>query len=92
MVYQLFFMFSDASVELVYQAVNRRVHVVFGGVCVNRTTIYIDGGFCFVSELFDGENAANIRNNIEMALYLFDFCFDVASQGIGYFDVMTRNT
>jgi len=88
MIDQLFFVFSYSSIQFVYQSIDRRVHVFFDGVCVNRTTIHVDCGFSLMPKLFDSKYTVNVRYKIKMSLYFLDSCLDIAPQGLGYFNVM----
>jgi hypothetical protein len=85
---KLLFIFSYPPIEYVDQAIDCRVHVFFGVISVNRTTIYLYGRFSFVPEFLDSKNTVYVRHKIEMALDLFNFGFDVTPQGFGYLDVM----
>ncbi len=59
MVDQLFLVLSDLPIELVHEAVDGRVHVLVGGFGEDRTTVYINFRFCFVSELFHRQYAVD---------------------------------
>lgn len=57
---QFFFVLSDSSIQFVYQAINRGVHIFLDLFRVNRTTIYVYRGFGFVLQFFDCENTVDI--------------------------------
>ena len=88
MVYQSFFVFSDSSIEFVYQTINRGIHIFLNGIGVNRVAIHIDGSLRLMPELFDCKDAVYVRYKIKMPFYFFDFALYISAQRIGYFDVM----
>ena len=64
---------SSLSTKTVY----RGIHVFFGRVGVDFTTIDTDRGFRLVSKFLDGEDAMRVDNQIEMTRYLVQLGCDV---------------
>lgn len=88
MIDRLLFVFSHSSLDLVHKTINRGVHVFFGMIGVDRTTIYTNGCLGFMPELFYGQDTLNIRNQVKVAGSLLQLGFDVPSKRISNFDVM----
>jgi hypothetical protein len=65
---QLFLVFLDLSTEFVNQRIDRGVHVAFDGIGMNRAAREVNGCLRFVFELFDGENAMDVGQVIEVTL------------------------
>jgi hypothetical protein len=53
---EFFFVFSDSSFNFVHETIDRGVHVLFGVVSVDRTTIHMNCCLSFVTEFFNGQN------------------------------------
>ena len=88
MINEFFFVFSYSPFEFVDKAVNSGIHVFFGVVSVNRTTVYVDACFCLVAQFLDREDTVDVRHQVKMTLDLLDLGFNISSECIGYFDVM----
>jgi len=74
-----FFIFSNSSFEFVYKAVDCSVHILFRMVCIYCAAIHMGGCFGFVPELFDGQNTMDVRHDVKVASYFFNFGFDIFS-------------
>jgi len=85
---ELFFVFSDSSFDFVHETIYRCVHVLFGVIGVDRTTIYANSCFGFVPEFFDGQNTLDVRHKVKVTGSFVNFGFDVFSQRISDFDVV----
>jgi len=59
MIAELFFVFSYPAFKLVYEAVNSGVHIFFGVISINRTTVYIYSGFRLVAQFLDRKDTAH---------------------------------
>ena len=70
---QFFFVFSYSSFEFINEAVNGGVHIFFGVVCVNRTTVHVYAGFCLVAQFLDRKDAVDVGDEVKMSLDLLDF-------------------
>src|SRR5512147_784588 len=80
MVGQLFLVSLDLPVELVDEDIDRRIHVRFDRVGVDRSAAHVNRGFRFVLQLLDGQYAVDIRQVIEMSLESRELGTDVVAQ------------
>lgn len=85
---ELFFVFSYPPIQFVYEAINCRVHIFFGVISVDRTTIYVDCSFGLMPEFFHREDTVYVRHKIKMPFDLLNLRFDITSKGFGYLNVM----
>lgn len=85
---EFFFVLSYPPIELVYQAIDRCIHVFFDCISVNRTAIHFDCSFCFVPQLLDSEDTVDVRYQIKVTCDLVNLGLDITSEGSGYLDVM----
>ena len=66
MVGELLFELLHLPIKLIDERVDRSVHVFFYRVGVDRAAADVHGGFGFVSELLDREDAMNVGHVIEV--------------------------
>ena len=85
---ELFFVLSDSPLKFVHETIDRGVHVLFGVIGVDRTTIYTNSCFGFVPEFFDGQDTMDVRHEVKMTGCFLNFGLDIFSQRISNFDVM----
>ncbi len=88
MITELLFVFSYSAFKFVYEAVDGGIHIFFGVISVNRTTVYIYSCFRLVAQFLDRKDTIHIRYKVKVAFNFFDLRLNVSSEGIGNFDVM----
>lgn len=76
---ELFFVLSYSSFNLVHKTIDRCVHVLFGMIGIDRTTIYANSCFSFVPEFFDGQNTMDVRHEVKVTSRLINLGFDIFS-------------
>src|SRR6202021_2851914 len=89
MVGGLFFVFLDASIQLVGQGIDGGIHVVFSRIAVDLVSPQHEGGLGLVAEFFDREHAMNVDGLLEVLRKAFDFLDYVGAQCVGDFHMMT---
>ena len=63
---ELFLVLLDAAVELVGERIDRGIHVLLDGVGVDGAAVQQHGGFGFVAQLLDGEDAMNVYHVVRV--------------------------
>lgn len=81
---------SDLPVELIDQAVDRRIHVFLLILGKQLGAADLNGRLRFVTDFFDAENHMHIGDMIEVTLQFFEFRFNIVFQCFSHIEVMTR--
>ena len=89
MIAALFLVLLDAAVELVGEGVYRGVHVLLGGIGMDRVAAHVQGGFGSLSQLLDCQHAVDINDVIEVSDDSLELFLYVVAEGRGDLDVMT---
>ncbi len=63
---ELLFVLSHSSFNLVHETIDRGVHVLFGMIGVDATTIHLYSCLGFVPELFDGQDTMDVRHEVKV--------------------------
>src|SRR5688500_695098 len=63
---RLFLVLDDLAVELVYESVDRGVHVVRGGLAENVAAAHVHRGFDLLLQLLDGHDHVHIDDVMEV--------------------------
>lgn len=88
MIDEFLFVFSNSSVEFVGEAIDSGVHIGFGRICINCTTVHIDRGFRLMPQFFDGQYTADVGYEVKVTLDFLNFRLNITSEGIGYLNMM----
>ena len=89
MIGELFFVLLHAPIELVGKGVDGGVHVRLDGIGVNGAAAQQDGGFGFVAQFLDGEDAMNVYDVVRVPDDAVELFLDVALEGGSDIDVVT---
>ena len=86
---ELFLVLLDAAVELVGERVDGGVHVLLDGVGVHGAAVQQHGGFGFVAQLLDGQDAMNVYDVVRVPDDAVQLFLDIALHRRGDIDVVT---
>lgn len=88
MIDEFFLVFPYSSFELIYQSVDRGVHVFFRVFAMDRTAIYFCGCFSLMAKFFYGQDTLDVRHEVKVSCDFFNFRFDIVFKRSSNFDVM----
>ena len=72
MVGKFFLVLDDLTVELVDHSVDGCVHVFLNGIGINSAACDINFCFCLVAKFFNGQDAFDTGDAVEMSLDTFN--------------------